>query len=313
MLKNCVLFLAAALVGLAHAQSGPPGAASAASAATAAAAASAASAPGEVLTEADITRASECGAPGVGRKWAGPNAEQIERHPARPGYRVNEEGYWSVGCKSAEPPPPPAACAGNGKPVEWVVGEHTCTTARPRVTLPPSALQQSIQSGRLQVLQQWIGPMRGTLIERCTDGVRSTVSATCAPVTHCDTRWSQRTGSPEVTFSYDARPQANRIPVGGIAVATGSDGSTLRVQCVAGEIKAAPQCVAGQTVTQVYSGGPIDPKTGNHLGDIRVYRYDGEPIDPGKRVSLTQIEGRRKPDGSARMLIARCGADGKLH
>lgn len=301
MLKRvfCVLAL---MLGLhAHAQvaaSAPPAAASAA-------------VPSEVLTEADITRGTECGAPGVGRKWAGPNAEQIERHPARPGYQVNSDGYWSVGCKPPAPPPPPAPCAGSGKAAEWTAGEHTCTTARPRTT-PNSGLQQTLQSGGYQVLQQWIGPMRGVLIERCVDGVRSTVSATCAPVTHCDTGWSHRSGIPQVTYSYDARPQANRIPIGGYAMAMGSDGSQLRVQCVAGEIEPAPQCMPGQTVRQVYSGGPIDPATGQHIGDIRVYLYDGEPVDVGKRVTLTQIEGRRKPDGSPRTLIARCGVTGKL-
>jgi hypothetical protein len=207
--------------------------------------------------------------------------------------------------------PPPAACPGTGKPATWTVGEHTCTTARPRTT-PPSALDQSIQSGRIQALRQWIGTHRGTLIERCTDGVRSVVSATCAPATHCDTGWSQRTGSPSVTYSYDARPQAARIPLGGYATATGSDGSTLRVQCVAGEIKPAPQCVAGQTVTQRYSGGPVDPATGKHLGDIRIYEYAGQPIDPGNLVTLTQIEGRTKPDGSPRTLVARCNSSGRL-
>ena len=154
--------------------------------------------------------------------------------------------------------------------------------------------------------------MRGTLIERCTDGVRSTVSATCVPVTHCDTGWSKRSGFPQVTYTYDARPEAKHIPVGEYAAATGSDGSTLRVQCVAGEIKPAPQCTAGQKVTQTYSGGAVDPATGKHLGDTRVYRYDGEPVDPGKLVKLMQIEGRPKPDGSPRFLMARCSASGQL-
>lgn len=268
-----------------------------------------ASAP-PALTRADV-KPTACGEGGVGEVYGGDRRGQIERREGRPGYRVNEDGYWSVGCKPPAPPPPPAACPGTGKPATWTVGEHTCTTARPRTT-PPSALDQSIQSGRIQVLRQWIGTHRGTLIERCTDGVRSTVSATCAPATHCDTGWSQRVGLPEITYTYDARQQANRIPLGGYATATGSDGSTLRVQCVAGEIKPAPQCMPGQTVTQRYSGGPIDPATGKHLGDIRIYEYAGQPIDPGNLVTLTQIEGRTKPDGSPRTLVARCNSSGRL-
>lgn len=300
MLKHIVTLILAVALGalapMAEAQQPPPPAASA-----------------PALTDADITRDSACGAPGIGRVWAGERREQIEPRDGKEGYRVNEAGYWEVGCKPPPPPPPPAPCPGTGQPVTWTVGEHTCTTARPRAgTTPTSALHQTLQSGQIQVLRQWIGPMRGTRIERCTDGVRSQVSATCAPATHCDTGWSKTAGSPSVTYSYDARPQAARIPLGGYAQAQGSDGSTLRVQCVAGEIRAAPQCMPGQTVRQVYSGGPIDPVTGEHIGDIRIYRYDGQPLDPGQRATLTQIEGRRKPDGSPRTLIARCSAGGLL-
>lgn len=274
-------------------------------------AATPASAASAALTRADV-KPTACGEGGVGEIYAGERRGQIERRVGLPGYRVNEEGFWSVGCKPPPPPQPPAACPGSGRPAAWTVGEYTCTTARPNIPPQPSALQHAIQSGRVQILTQWIGPMRGTLIERCTDGVRSTVSATCAPATHCDTGWSKRSGSPGVTYTYDARPQAARIPLGSYATATGSDGSTMRVQCVAGEIKPAPQCTAGQTVTQAYSGGPIDPTTGERLGDIRIYRYDGPPVDPGKLVTMTQIEGRRKPDGSARTTVARCSAAGRL-
>lgn len=270
-------------------------------------AAPAASAPAQALTEADITYGTECGAPGVGRKWAGPNAEQIEQHPARPGYSVNKEGYWSVGCKPPAPPPSPPACPGSGASVQWTVGEHTCTTARPRQgSTPASGLQQTIQSGRMQIMRQQFGEMRGALIERCDAGVRSVVSATCVPATHCSAGWYTQTAA-GVRHTL-----ADRLPVGAYGQAAGSDGSTLRVQCVAGTVKPAPQCLAGQRVTQTYSGGPIDPSTGKHLGDIRVYQYDGPPVDPGKLVTLTQIEGRTKPDGSPRKLVARCSAGGRL-
>lgn len=268
--------------------------------------------PLEVLTEKDITFATECGAPGVGRKWGGPTAGQIERKEGRPGYRVNEGGYWEVNCKAPSPPSPPSPCPGSGLPAEWSVGEYICTTVRPFTAPSPSALHQAIESGKVQIFRQWIGPMRGVLIEKCTDGVRSTVSATCSPATHCDTSWSKRTGVPAVTYTYDARPQSARIALGSYAEAKGSDGSSLRVQCVAGEIKPAPQCLPGQKITQTYSGGPIDPKTGERLGDIRVYRYDGEPVDPGKKVKLLQIEGRPMPDGTPRFLIGRCSASGRL-
>ena len=154
-----------------------------------------ASAPAAALTEADITRDSACGSPGVGRVYAGERREQIERREGKPGYRVTAEGYWSVGCKAPAPPPPPKACPGTGRPVEWTVGEHTCTTERPRIgSTPPSGLQQGIRSGNTQTFHQWFGPMRGVLVERCDDGARSVVSATCAPAGGSEPRPACRTG-----------------------------------------------------------------------------------------------------------------------
>lgn len=217
---------------------------------------------------------------------------------------VGSDGYWTR-CPVVAPPPPPKACPGSGRPVEWTVGAHTCTTARLGTT-PASWLQQTIQSGRSQILRQQFGSMRGTLIERCDAGVRSVVSATCAPATHCHAGWYTQ------SFAGVRHTLTDRLPVGEYGQAAGSDGSALRVQCVAGTVKPAPQCVAGQQVTQRYSGGPIDPVTGKHLGDIRVYEYTGQPIDPGQLVTLTQIEGRTKPDGSPRKLVARCNASGRL-
>lgn len=249
------------------------------------------------LTDADITRDTACGAAGVGRIYAGPRAEQIEPREGKPGYRVTAEGYWLSGCTPPPPPAPPASCTGDGKPATWTVGANTCTTARPGPP-SPTAVRQPIASGRVQILSQWIGPARGTLIERCTDGVRSTVTATCAPATQCDTGWTQR------GYAYDARPTANRIPVGGYATATGADGSTLRVRCVAGEIVAAPQCAPGR-VTRDYNS------------EIRVYEYAGPPVDVGARVRAEQLhvirDGVESPGtNKIRWTMATCAAAGKL-
>ena len=88
----------------------------------------AASAP-RVYTEADITRNTPCGAPGIGEVYAGPRQGQIEPREGKPGYHVNENGYWSVGCKM---PPRPKDCRAQKVP-PWTVDGHTCVTVR---TLP---------------------------------------------------------------------------------------------------------------------------------------------------------------------------------
>lgn len=269
----------------------------------AASAASAASAPA-VLTAADITFDTACGAGGIGRIWAGERREQIEPRPPTPGERVNVDGYWSAGCRPPAPPPPPKACPGSGAAVTWDFGDHTCTTARPRNSEPASARQQGLQHGQSQVLRQWIGTHRGTLIERCSDGVRTVVSATCKPATECDTAWS-RTEVGGTTYTVNARPAASRIPLGGYALANGADGSTLRVQCVAGEIVAAPQCVGPQRVSRLYTT------------ETRIYEYAGSPVEVGKLVRAEQLhvvrDGIESPgNNKIRWTLARCSATGKL-
>lgn len=215
---------------------------------------------------------------------------------------IGPDGYWTR-CPTPAPPPKPQACSGDGQPATWTVGDHTCTTARPRHAESNSARRQGLQHGRLQTLQQWLGPMRGTIIERCTDGVRSVVSATCNPATECDTGWSKSDGG--VTYTINARPAANRIPLGGYAQATGSDGSTLRVQCRAGEIVAAPQCVGPQRVSRLYTT------------ETRIYEYAGPAVEPGKLVRAEQLhvirDGVELPGkNKIRWTLARCAGTGRL-
>ena len=66
------------------------------------------------LTRDDITRDSECGAPGIGEIWAGEKRGQIEQRDGAPGVRVNAEGFWEIGCKPALQPAGPAGCPGGG-------------------------------------------------------------------------------------------------------------------------------------------------------------------------------------------------------
>ena len=93
----------------------------------AAPASSAASAP-RTYTKADITRNTPCGAPGIGEVWAGPRQGQIEPREGKPGYRVNENGYWAVGCKM---PPKAKDCPETHVP-PWrgKGGWHLCYPAK---------------------------------------------------------------------------------------------------------------------------------------------------------------------------------------
>ena len=90
-------------------------------------AASSASAP-RAYTRADI-KPTACGAEGVGEVWSGPRKGQIEHRPGKPGYRVNENGFWAVGCKM---PPRPKDCQERPAPA-WLVDGRLCQPVQGRM------------------------------------------------------------------------------------------------------------------------------------------------------------------------------------
>lgn len=69
-----------------------------------------------------ITFNSECGAPGVGKVWSGPRRNTIEAREGRPGYRVDQAGWWAVGCTM----PPPAKDCPKRKAPAWLVDGRLC-------------------------------------------------------------------------------------------------------------------------------------------------------------------------------------------
>lgn len=89
--------------------------------------ASPASAP-QALTEADITYASACGAPGVGRQYSAAKGRPkglIHAREGAPGVRVGPapNGYWTAGCQM---PPPAKDCPSRAAP-GWVgLAGHYC-------------------------------------------------------------------------------------------------------------------------------------------------------------------------------------------
>lgn len=221
------------------------------------------------LTRDDITRDSECGAPGIGEIWAGEKRGQIEQRDGAPGVRVNAEGFWEIGCKPALQPAGPAGCPGGGA-VSWAVGSSTCTSEIGSVNPGSPSKRQPLPHGSAQLLQQFVGSHRGYVLEVCNDGKRTQTISICAPVSHCTGPWSYARNGRSYRFS-------GSIPVGSAGKATSADGSSIRVVCDGGNLRAAPQCVAGQEVVRI--------KTWERT----TYRYSGPPVDGGVLVSAEEV------------------------
>lgn len=171
---------------------------------------------------------SVCGAEGVGLD---PVSHAIVRRQT-PGYRVDERGNW-VECDR-----PCIPAAGQGEAFRtWSVGPHQCTTFDSYASDAGNrARDRVLRHGEFGYWQQWLGQMRGHLIEQCDDGRRSAVSVTCEPATHCDT--SIRIERDGVAYSYDARPSERRVPLGATVDALSDDGRRWPVACVDGDLVA---------------------------------------------------------------------------
>ena len=267
-------------------------------------AASAASAP---YTKADITRDTPCGASGIGEVWGGPRRGTIEYREGKPGVRVTEEGFWAVGCKMPTEATAKAfaTCRGDRQVATWTVGEHTCSSDIGSSDPASPSRRQALRHDHSQALQQWTGPMRGMLIERCRDGQRVQVLARCAPATECDTVVRINWGG--TVYSYDARPRDYRVPLGVSVQAVAANGATLRLQCDAGTLRAAPHCVAGQEVTR------------RRTWERTTYRYAGPPVAPGALVradEVLRVDMRTEPATvlapRQRYIMSRCQPDGGL-
>lgn len=237
-----------------------------------------------------VTPGTACGAPGVGRV----DGRGVEKGQ-RPGRRVDESGRW-VDCDRACEPARPEAFR------TWSQGDAVCTTYSRYASSPTHpARDRGLVHGELGRWEQWQGAMRGALTELCLDGQRKVLAATCAPATHCATVWA-RDG-----LVYDGRQRAAAVPLGGFATATSSDGRSVRIQCVAGDWMATPQCQPGQEVTRTYTW------------QRRVYRYSGPPVDVGARVRAEQVyaldtrSGASEPGANRiRWTVATCGPGGVL-
>lgn len=180
--------------------------------------------------------AQACG--GVGGTAKIVSGQTVTRTDAEAvGTYIHADGYWHQ-CPQAVAAAAPKDCypATHGAFRRWTVDGQQCTTASKYATSPTDpARDRVIQHGRIDVWRQWTGPRRGMLVERCTDGVRQVAAATCAPTTHCDTKWSTSADGGRTVYVYDARPQSQRVPVGQVVAAQAADGREIQIRCTAAD------------------------------------------------------------------------------
>jgi len=177
--------------------------------------------------------ATECGQPGTG-KIADGTVQTRTAEQAR-GTFVADDGFWTL-CPPSKAAPPSAPCVPQTTSFrEWSQGPYNCTTADGYASSSDSpARDRVLLHGQSGMWRQWQGPMRGALIERCNDGVRTVVTAFCSPTTHCDVRVEiHRRGE---SYVYDARG-GGRVPVGGTVQAVAASGKTMALQCVQGDFR----------------------------------------------------------------------------
>ena len=239
----------------------------------------------------ELTPNTACGAPGTGIDFDG-----VRRTKTQAMRRVDDSGKW-IECD--RPCYPLVAEAFR----TWSEGDQVCTTFdRYASGANDPRRDRVLRHGELGVWEQWLGPKRGRLHERCDDGKRIVSLSTCAPAKDCSARFAYQ------GFVYDGRRQP--VPLGRFAMAVSEYGEKLRIQCADGRFEIAPQCLGGQQVSRLF--GP----------ETRIYRYAGDPVDVGGRVTAQQVAVIQK-DGTTitdpsqfknkiRITIAACGPAGRL-
>lgn len=181
-----------------------------------------------------LAQAGECGVGGTAKDAAGAEITKTDAEAKEQNARIGEDGYWWT-CPAPKyiPPVQPKHCIPSVPEAfrTWTVDGRTCTTADKYATgANDRARDRVIHEGRFDFWVQWIGPMRGELIERCEAGVRRVIGATCAPVAYCNHRWSTLGGGGKVTYVYDARQRP--VPIGQVVMAKSpSTGREIPIVC----------------------------------------------------------------------------------
>lgn len=246
----------------------------------------AASAPAPAASAPALTLDTACGAPGIGLDLGG---NLIKRPDGMPGLRVDALGRWDW-CKMPEPP---KDCrAGLNGTYSWRVGEHSCVG---------TGVPDHMSHGLVVSLLNSTGPNRGAVGLMCRDGALSHVYESCAPATECDNSVALSSDGGKTVYTYDARPQSKRVPLGGFALAVAADGSSIRVQCVAGSFVRAPEQPVVAPPVRPAKPVTCGPQTATGWVAPRYtrVRYAGLSVPVG---TVVQAEGAQ--------LI--CGPDGKL-
>lgn len=152
--------------------------------------------------------------------------------------QIKADGYWwTCSTKPTKVTPPKNCYAPNQAFRTWSQGENSCTTAGKYAS--KSARDSTIPHGQIKYWQQWQGPMRGSLIEKCSDGIRTQVTALCSPATHCDVKYTFTNDGGKTTYVYDARGREQNVPIGSTVNAVSSTGKTMPIKCVAGSFQKA--------------------------------------------------------------------------
>ena len=180
-----------------------------------------------------LAHAGECGVGGEAKSADGRLVTKTDQEATEQQARIGEDGYWWTCPKPrVEAPVLPKHCY----PVQheafrtWAADGHACTTWRKYASSPRDpGRDRVIRENETDMWTQWTGPMRGQLIERCVDGERVVVGATCRPVTHCDHKWSTSADGGKTVYVIDARPKP--VPIGQTVQALAANGKTLTVRC----------------------------------------------------------------------------------
>lgn len=118
-----------------------------------------------------------------------------------------------------------ASCPASRAYPTWTEGANKCTTWHKYAS---SGRLVHLRHGERWYYRQQVGLMRGTLTQRCSNGVRVTIGSTCRPATHCDARWTVNVGG--VNYTYTAWGTGRVLP-GVVVQGKAQDGRTTPMIC----------------------------------------------------------------------------------
>lgn len=222
--------------------------------------------------------------------------------------KTDSAGAW-VACSACLPAESQAFRA-------WSSGPHSCTTARRYDSDPNSrARDRVLGHGESYVWSQWIGAMRGQLIEACHDGRRTVVAASCQPATGCDHnveawRGPLRADGQQTRYTYQGAGEGRAVPNGVTVALQGDDGTTWPATCDAGEWSvpnALPPKQPEPTPPRVKLTGCASQIFSARIGlqALSYWRYAGPRVGVGDVVSIDSA-----PPGATAQAV--CLASGRL-